>query len=162
MKTRRPSPGHSAESRALGLKSARSDIMYEGVVARTLASDKSKTRRRLMIILGQSACAECGTSEFCLLDFHHTKGDGGSDRRSFGPDWERHYVNHPEEALRAGLVVLCANCHRRRHHGSRPPPDSQATRFNDKRRAMTIYLKPGSRMPSPEELSDFLNGLREK
>lgn len=122
---------------------------------------KQGVRRQLMEILGGVVCADCGVTDFLLLDIHHERGNGALDRRNLGHGWERYYVDNPVLAKQAGLMVLCANCHRLRHRPAKPSTPKKITGPKRNPLTLTIHLKPGSRMPTPEELAEFLAGLKE-
>lgn len=58
-------------------------------------------------------CADCGESEPCCLDHHHTDPAAKLFRIGIAA-----YRKRPEE-IQAELdkcIVLCANCHRKRHY----------------------------------------------
>jgi hypothetical protein len=82
------------------------------------------------------------------------------DRSNLGRYGEKYYVDNPEEAKRARLMALCANCHRRGHRAGKVSPLGEVIEPRKLPLRTTIYLKPGSRVPTPEELAHFLEGLK--
>ena len=68
-------------------------------------------------------CADCGTTDFRVMDFHHANFDGIEQRgndRGWGPHTRKLYTELIEHGPRADIALLCANCHRIRHWNNSP------------------------------------------
>lgn len=73
-------------------------------------------RKKLISILGD-ICADCGISDFEVLQLGHRNDDGKKDRERFlGSDGKYksdymcfYYIKHPQEA-KEKLKLQCANC----------------------------------------------------
>lgn len=75
-------------------------------------AEQRKTKRSFLDEAKKDGCVVCGEKEAIALDFHHL----------FGKDFNlsRHITTNVEKLMEevAKCVVLCANCHRKVHHGS--------------------------------------------
>jgi hypothetical protein len=71
-------------------------------------------RRKAYVVSQKVACILCGEADAVCLDFHHRDSDGKHmtiSQAMRGPSFERLKLEI------AKCDVLCANCHRRLHHG---------------------------------------------
>jgi hypothetical protein len=59
------------------------------------------------------ACVDCGESHVATLDFHHL--DPSEKERSLGDIGKYGWSRTKALAEIAKCVILCANCHRKRH-----------------------------------------------
>jgi len=79
--------------------------------------------RAFYIISKHIKCAECGSTNWNVLQAHHKRGDGHKHRAQLGQGGVgagmrtyRWILTHKNEARRT-LELLCANCHQRRTSG---------------------------------------------
>ena len=75
--------------------------------------------RAFYVLTKHIKCAECGSTDFDILQAHHKRGDGHRHRRSLGKGGHgagmrtyRWILTHKNEARRT-LELLCANCHQK-------------------------------------------------
>lgn len=74
---------------------------------------KSKKKKKNFIASFKEKCINCGYSESkAALDFHHTK----TSQKKFLLSKGHHYSYEKIKKEIQKCIVLCANCHRTKHH----------------------------------------------
>ena len=81
------------------------------------AKQRIRDRQWLQNLKGQLACKGCGEDDSRCLDFHHRdpKKKSGSIGNAIRQGWSRRRIL--DEIKKCD--VLCANCHRKKHHSQR-------------------------------------------
>ena len=74
---------------------------------------KTEVRRFVQEYKAALACLDCGESHPATLDFHHI--DPAEKERSLGDIGKYGWSRKKTLAEIAKCVILCANCHRKRH-----------------------------------------------
>lgn len=82
------------------------------IVERSLTANERRNRTLVTLFLLFNPCKDCGEDDIRTLDFHHL-GDKRFEIQAFGAlatDSDTLYTEIQK------CVVLCSNCHRRRHY----------------------------------------------
>lgn len=96
----------------------RSTPSYKSQVRFRVFIQTRRLREKLLHILGQFWCQNCGEHDQRCLHIDHIYDNGYEDRIRFGGDptkMARYYIKHPEEA-RSKLQIMCANCNWRKRY----------------------------------------------
>ena len=87
---------------------------YEAHKAEVLARNqayRSKIMQQIRVLKSDIGCQECGEDDWRCLDFHHIDPEQKTMGVSAMRGWSLKKIM--EEA--AKCVVLCSNCHRKKH-----------------------------------------------
>lgn len=91
----------------------------------TVLARQQSLRDRVSALKAALGCKECGESHPACLDFHHR--DPLQKRIAIGTMVCRSATMDKVLAEIQKCDVLCANCHRKHHHGQRRPRRSKVT-----------------------------------
>ena len=72
-----------------------------------------KLRKKIMTLLNQYNCVNCGETDFEVLEINHIKGNGSSLTKLFKSkrkEW-LHYLKNPQN-VKEYLQILCKNCNK--------------------------------------------------
>ena len=79
-------------------------------------------RTKTVELLG-GKCVKCPETRACVLDVHHKKHNGSSQRKDMSPFGMKKFILNAIEQGSGDYELLCANCHRE-HHFLNPTPSS--------------------------------------